>query len=275
MKTMMVRLVVLGCVMPVLTLLTSFLPASAGDAPGVPAQTFKGTATMVNEKERAVAVKELWGTRTFYLGEHCAVIMEDKPEATLKDLHPGHQLNVQYSMHSGVRVASRIEQKHPQFAGHITAVDAANQTFTAGKGRQRMTFTANSASRIIGGDDKSKAFTDLAIGHKVNVHYSTEAQLNIGHKIELLGLIFSGTVAAIDADARTLRAKHLLSDRTFKLAKDCQVVIDGKPDGKLSDLRLGDRLSFQYDDVDGVFVACRAAREGVSRTSSGQTVENQ
>ena len=87
-------------------------------------------------------------------------------------------------------------------------------------------------------------------------------------------LSFVGTVEAIDAETRTLKAEHLLTDRRFHLADDCPIVINGKPDGKLSDIRIGDTVMFNYENVDGVLVANRIAREtGPEKPESSQTAQ--
>src|SRR5262249_45237762 len=83
----------------------------------------------------------------------------------------------------------------------------------------------------------------------------------IAQRIEQFGSTFTGTIEAIDADARTLRAQHLLSEKKFNLAKDCAIMLGGKPGGKLSDLRIGEKLSVVYEEVDGVLVATCVTRE--------------
>jgi hypothetical protein len=97
----------------------------------------------------------------------------------------------------------------------------------------------------------------------VTVSYAASSGMKVAQRIEQTGETFTGTVEAIDADARTLKAQHLLSEKKFNLAKDCPIVIGGKSDGKLSDLRIGDKLSVYYEDLDGVLVATCVARDAL------------
>ena len=86
---------------------------------------------------------------------------------------------------------------------------------------------------------------------------------------------FKGTVVKVDDKDRTLKAEHFMADRRFHLADDCPIVVNGKPDGKLSDLRIGDTVMFNYENVDGVLVANRIAREtGPAKPESSQTAQN-
>lgn len=93
------------------------------------------------------------------------------------------------------------------------------------------------------------------------VRYTESGGAKVAQRIEQASSTFTGTVEAIDADARTIKAQHLFSEKEFNLAKDCPILFDGKSEGKLSDLRIGDKLSVQYEDIDGVLVATRIARD--------------
>ena len=43
----------------------------------------------------------------------------------------------------------------------------------------------------------------------------------------------------------------------FHLADNCAIVFNGKPAGELSDLKLGDQLTFNYDDANGAHIVDR------------------
>lgn len=224
-------------------------------------KTFKGTVTAIDQKEKTFAVRGFWSTRTFNVGDHCKVSLEDKADAELKDLRPGHRVEVSYLGNSGVKVASQVVQKNLVFTGHISAIDPADRMFKVKRGAVSETFVAGDHCKVIIREDRDRALADLRIGHKVTVSYSAPGGTKVAQKIEQTGATFTGTVEAIDADARTLKAQHLLSEKKFNLAKDCPIVIGGKSDGKLSDLRIGDKLSVHYEDIDGVLVATCVARE--------------
>jgi len=236
--------------------------AGAADAATPRPKSFKGTITAVDQKEKTFAVRGFWSTRTFNAGDHCKVSLEDKTDADFKDLRPGQRVEVNYLANSGVQVASQVVQKNIEFTGHICAIDPAGRTFKVKRGAVSEMFVAGDQCKVIIRDDRNRALADLRIGQKVTVRYTAPGGPKIAQRIEQTGSMFTGTVEAIDADARTLKAQHLLSEKKFNLAKDCPIVIGGKSDGKLSDLRIGDKLSVHYDDVDGVLVATSVAREG-------------
>ena len=56
-----------------------------------------------------------------------------------------------------------------------------------------------------------------------------------------------------------MKAKASFNTKKFNVGDDCAVVINGKPDGKLTDLRPGESLMFSYDEVNGVNVVNRIA----------------
>ncbi len=224
-------------------------------------KSFKGTVMTVDEKERTIGVKGFWSTRTFEVGDHCKVSLEEKEDAALRDLRPGHRVQLQYLVRGGVKVASRIAQRDVTYTGHIDAMDTAHGTFTVKSAISRKTFVARDDCKFIVRDEKDQSLADLKIGHKVTVRYLTTRHANVARRVEQMSRMFAGTIEAIDADTQTLKAEQLLSKKKFKLANDCQIIVDGRTDGKLSDLRIGDKLSFDYEDVDGVLVANRIARE--------------
>lgn len=51
----------------------------------------------------------------------------------------------------------------------------------------------------------------------------------------------------------------MFATKKFNVGDDCAVVINGKPGGKLTDLRPGESLMFSYDNVNGVNVVNRIA----------------
>jgi Cu/Ag efflux protein CusF len=224
-------------------------------------KSFKGTVTAIDQKEKTIAVRGFWTTRTFNVGDHCKVSLEDNANAGLQDLRPGYRVEVGYLENNGVRIASQVMQKNLVFTGNISAIDPANRTLKVKRGTISETFVAGDRCKVISREDRNRSLADLKIGQKVTVSYSAPGNAKVAQKIEQAGSTFTGTVEAIDADSRTLKAQHLLSEKKFNLAKDCPIVIGGKSDGKLSDLRIGDKLSIVYEEVDGVLVATCVARE--------------
>ena len=68
----------------------------------------------------------------------------------------------------------------------------------------------------------------------------------------------------MDLSARTVKVKSLLQTKRFNLADGCTIVHEGKLSGEMRDLKLGDRITPSYEDVNGVDVANRIAETGPS-----------
>ncbi|MBI3416876.1 MAG: hypothetical protein HY043_16420 [Verrucomicrobia bacterium] len=262
MKTVIVRLTVIFRAMMLLAALTD--RAYSDDAARTKSKTFTGIVQFVDDEERIVTVKGHWFTRAFNIGNNCKVWLEDKPAATLTELRPGNRVVVHYLAHSGVKIASQIVQANATFAGQISAIDPAQRSLTVTRGVTRKTFVLGDDCRIVIREDKNRTFDDLKLGHKVAIRYTAAEGSAVAHKIEQNSLSFAGIVEAIDATTGTLKVRRLRSDRRFILAKDCQLVIDGRLNGKLSDLRIGDKLSFHYENGGDVLVANLVERESSS-----------
>jgi len=89
----------------------------------------------------------------------------------------------------------------------------------------------------------------------------------VARRIEQTSATYVGTLDAIDASSRMVRAKHLVGEKRFNLADNCKIVVQGKVNASLSDLRLGQKLAFSYDEVDGVNVVTRIGPAEGSATS--------
>ena len=71
---------------------------------------------------------------------------------------------------------------------------------------------------------------------------------------------YTGTIVSVDPKEHTLQVKSFpFSNKKFNLGDDCAVVINGKPKGKLTDLRPGESLIFSYYNINGVNVVDRIA----------------
>jgi len=259
---------------------TTLLLALTGRAGAVVAATsktesFKGTITAVDQKEKTFAVRGFWTTRTFNAGDHCKVSLEGKQDAELKDLLPGYRVEVTYVENYGVKIASQVAQKNLVFTGNISAIDPTARILKVKRGMISETFVAGDQCKIIIREERNKALADLRIGQKVTVSYSAPGGPKLAQRIEQTGAVFTGTVEAIDADDRTVKAQHILSEKKFNLAKDCPIVIAGKPDGKMSDLRIGDKLTVHYEDVDGVYVATSIAREAAPTKPAAEVTKTE
>ncbi len=238
---------------------------------------FEGAIKQVNAAEKLVTVKNFWSSRTFALGEGCRVELEDQPSGGLADLQPGHRVEVSYVSHEGVRIAREIQQENLRYTGHIAALDATNRTLRVKSGLLDRVFTLAPDCEVIFRDGKPRTFAELKIGHRVTVKYLTPGDVKLARTIEQRSLEFTGGIEALDSRTDTVKAGGLMSSRTFRLADNCQIVVRGGTGGALKDLRIGDRVVFHYEEVDGVLIANRlelaadSEEPAVEKLSSRQT----
>jgi len=234
-----------------------------GDEPA-PVQkdkNFKGTITAVDRKEKTVSARDFWGTKTFNVADNCKVSLEDQPVASLAELRSGQKVEIGYENAHGVLVADRIAQHNLVFTGYISAIDRVKRTLTVKHGTFTRDFAVAPDCAVVIKDNDTKTLDDLEVGHTVNVIYEMANDSPLARRIEQKSPTFVGTIKAIDAETRTVKAKDLLAEKTFHLADGCQIVTGGKPGGSLRDLRIGDRFAFTYEDTDGVLVANRIGRQ--------------
>ena len=84
---------------------------------------------------------------------------------------------------------------------------------------------------------------------------------------------FVGTIRAIDAGTRTIKAKNMFTEKKFSLANGCRIVVQGSPDAKLSDLRIGEAIAVSFENVDGVLVADRIGHDNDLPITETQTAK--
>ncbi len=108
--------------------------------------------------------------------------------------------------------------------------------------------------------DKAGTLADLPPGCHVTVLYEKPAGQLTARQIDQTSAMFTGELTAMDLTARTVKAKHELGGaKQFNLADDCAIMVNGKADGHMRDLRPGEKLMFSYNNVNGVNVVTRIA----------------
>ena len=241
-------------------------------------KTFKGIITAVDQQENTVAIKgswnNFWGTRTFNLAANCQVAMEDKPSAELADLHPGQSVDVRYDDDHGVLIAREVDQYNLNFTGYVTAINPVGRTLIIKHGLFTRNFSLDANCDVILYNDKSGSLDDIKPGHTVTVVYEPVNSIMIVHRIEQRSETFSGTITAIDASTRTVKAQSLMSEKKFSLADGCKIVVKGNVNARLEDLHVGQPATFSYEDADGVLVANCIGCDSGRTTASAQGVVN-
>ena len=231
-------------------------------------KTFKGNVTAVDVPEKTVSVKGFFFTRTFNMANDSRVSLQDKPEASLAELRPGQRVDIRYENDNGVLIAKNIVQREFSYTGHITAIDPAARTLTLREGVTSRNLAIAPDCAVVMKDNKSAGLNSLQPGDAVRVIYTPMNGTRTATRIEQNSATFVGTVAAIDSTTRSVKIKDSHAERKFNLADNCPIVINGKMNGDLSDLRIGDRVSLSYDNEDGVLVANRLSP--LTATSASQ-----
>lgn len=242
--------------------LTATAFRAAADQPATAARPEKsctGTVVSVDPKENTLKANGFMFSRKFNLGAACTYTLLDGSAGTINDLRPGEKITVNYRNVSGVLVGDRVEQIPMRYEGMVQAVDPAMHTLTLHVTGMNKTFQIAGDCTVVLRNEKPGTLTDIQPGYHVTVTYETPDNRPTARQIAQTSIEFTGVLTAIDLEDKTVKAKALLSSKKFNVANDCAIVINGKPDGRLSELKPNDKLVFSYDEVNGVNVVNRIA----------------
>jgi len=246
---------------------------SPADQPAIAVKqdTYSGTIVSVETNEHTLDVKGFWMTKKFNLGDNCAYVLLDKPTGAIGDLRPGENVTISYQDAHGVKVAGRVQQDPMTYEGTVKAVDPAANTLTLRLQSGDRTFQVPDSCKIVLRNNRTGTLEAVQPGNYITITYETPGNKFVAHQIAQTSESFIGEVKAIDLTDRTVKAKALFDSKKFYLGDNCAVVLNGKMDAPLNQIRLGDRLEFNYDNVNGVNVANRIATASQkSQTTSSQ-----
>ena len=247
--------------------LTSSAEDTATNA--IPHKSYTDTVVSVDAKEHTLVVEGFFSRKTFNLGDNCAYTFEDKGAGTIGDLHPGQRVEVDYQEMHDVLVADRVTQEPMCYEGTVKAYDPVQRTLTLHVRGRDKAFPIAADCKVLLRGDKSGSLADIQTGNYVTVTYETPNDKPTARKITQTSETFTGSLTAIDLDTKTVKAKSLYDTKKFNLGDNCAIVIAGKINGRLADLKPNDKLVFSYDEINGVNVASRIALVG--RTHSAET----
>jgi hypothetical protein len=219
----------------------------------------------VNPNGNMLELKEFLFSKEFHLGEKCTYIQWNKSAGSIADLRPGEKVTVFYQDAMGVLVADRIQQDPMTKAGTVATIDATSHLLTLRSGWVDKTFRVPDNCQIMLPGNKAGSLASLKRGYYVKVIYELPQDKLVAREITQTGTTFTGKLVAIDLNSRTLKAKSLFDTKQFNLADDCTIMINGKRNTQLSDLKLGEEFRFSYDDVIGIYVVNSIASESVSK----------
>ena len=239
-----------------------------GDAPNQPAtavsaeKSYTGTVISVDPKERTLSVRE-WALskKTFNLGDNCTYALlfttVEHNHGTAKDLRAGEKVTVRYQNSQSVLIADRIEQQPVRFEGMVAAINPDQHTLIVHRRGLDKELALPDDCLVLLRNEKPGQLADIHAGDHVTVTYEKPGGTPTAREIAQTSLDFTGTLTAIDLGEKTVKAKAMFDTKKFSVADNCAIVINGKPDGKLSDLKPNDKLLFSYDEINGVNVLNR------------------
>lgn len=241
---------------------TAAMPALADQAASTPRpeKTYTGMIVSVDRNEHLLTVRGwVFSKKSFNLGGGCSYALLDKSPADVADLHAGQKVTVAYQDAQGVLIADRVTQKPMRYEGMVKAVNPDKHTLTLHSGGSDKTLQIADDCPIMLRNDKVGTSGDIKVGDHVAVTYEKPGDTLIAHQIAQTSITFTGKLTAIDLETRVVKASSTFDSKKFNVADNCAIVINGKPDGHLADLKLDEKLMLSYDEINGVNVANRIA----------------
>jgi len=239
-----------------------------------PDKTYTGTVVSVNPNEHRLDVKGFLFSKEFNLGDSCAYKMAGAQTGAIDDLRPGQRVTVGYQDANGVLIADRVTQKPLREEGMVKAIDPAAHTLTLHVGIMDKTYQLPAGCEVTLRGDKPGALADIQTGDHVTVTYEVPNGKPTAREIAQTSATFTGNLTAIDLEQKTMKAKATFATKKFNVGDDCAIVVNGKPDGKLTDLQPGENLTFSYDSVNGVNVVNRIAPAGAEPTAQPTAMQS-
>lgn len=254
---------------------TAAMPATA-DQPSAttrPDKHYTGTVVSVDPNEHMLTVKSwLMFKKTFNLGDNCSYDLWPKSATTEAGLRPGEKVRVSYRNVHGVLIASQVQQQLMRHEGTVKTIDPGERVLKLGGSGWDGQLTLADGCKIVLRDEKSGTLADIHPGDHVTVIYEEPAGKPTVRQISQTSEEFTGTLTAIDLGEKTLKAKSMFDSKKFNVADNCAIVINGKINGKLSDLRPDTTMVFSYDTINGVNVVNRIAPEAAEKQAPKDSV---
>ena len=184
----------------------------------------KSTITLVIKGE---------GEKTFTVAKDAKVEIDGKP-GKLADVPVGGA-SVTLKLSADQTTAFSIQASGPSAGGEVAAADAAKNTLTLAINAEEKTCTVTKDAKVEI-DGKPGNLADVAVGYSVILHLTVDGKAV--WSIQATGPLSGGDVKAVDAAKNTLTVTNQLGEQTFDVAKDINIVIDGKS-GKFAHLKEG------------------------------------
>jgi hypothetical protein len=224
-----------------------------------PEKSYTGTVVSVDPQGHILQTRGLVLSGKFNLGAACTYTLPDKSTGTIGDLRPGEKVTVSYQDAHGVLIADRVEQQPMRYEGMVKAVDPTAHVLTLHLRGMDKTFQIADDCGVVLRNEKTGTLADIQTGNHVTVTCETPGGMLMARQIAQTSIRFTGTLTAIDLGEKTLKAKAAFGSKKFNVADDCAIMVNGKANGQLSDLKPNDKLVLSYNDINGVNVVNRIA----------------
>jgi Cu/Ag efflux protein CusF len=251
--------------------------ADPSATPARPERSYTGTVVSVDPQERTLRVSQ-WALskKTFNLGDNCTYALlfttVENNRGTVNDLRPGEKVTISYQVSHGVLIADRIQQQPVRFEGMVKAIAPDKHTLTLHRRGLDKKLAIADGCLVVLRNEKPGTFADIHPGDHVTVTCETPGGTPTVREIAQTSLAFAGTLTAIDLGEKTVKARALFDTKKFNVADNCTIVIAGKTDGKLSDLKPNDQLVFTYEPINGVNVVNRIGPASVESQNNSTMV---
>ncbi len=257
-----------------LAALTGTAAADQNAASPAKEKEFKGKVDYVNSEEHALTVTGMLQHKTFELGNNCVITRWDNNSGTLQDLRPGQKVRVGYQNVHGVLAADRVAQQPMRFSGLVKLVDPETRQVVIHTWDRDKSFVLAADCKILLHDHATGSLANVRPGDHVTVVYEAPAGMAVVRQIAQTSVSVTGSVVAIDLRRRTVAVEDMFGVKRFNLGNNCSIVMDGRTDAPLVNLRLGQRLTINYDEVNGVNVANRIAPAEAAQTTAATAQAN-
>ena len=97
----------------------------------------------------------------------------------------------------------------------------------------------------------------VAVAAAIGLNFTCPVQAVEGKGEDRTTGFFVGTISTIELETRTLKVKSATSKMTFVVAEDAKIVGRDSKEESLSDLKVGEEVTVDYAEENGIIVAHR------------------
>jgi RNA polymerase sigma factor (sigma-70 family) len=205
-------------------------------------ESVRGVAKAVDVEQRTLLVSNAGGEDTFTAAAAATIEIDGKP-GTLSRIPAG--ADIWMTDFVAPKTAGKIQASGRTFFGNqVKGVDAQKSTITIQDGKQEKTFAVSQAAQIWV-DGKGAKLAAVPRGSFVNMNLAVDQQtvLSIGADGPSLGDCGGSLVQAVDVQKRAItfdkKASRDIAGKTFTIASDAFITINGNRTGTLADVPAG------------------------------------